>query len=368
MTLGIGKLAGKRGLWRILAAGAALLGVACLALGCGRTDEEIEAENVVYVYSWGDYLDPDTLDRFEEETGIHVVLDEYDNNESMYPRVAAGAVRYDVICPSDYMINKMIEQGMLQPLDRSLLPNAAEHIGKDFFAQAESFDPGNRYAVPYCWGTVGIMYNRAMVHEPVESWAILWDGRYGNDILMQDSARDAFMVALKRLGYSLNTKSRQELEEAQRMLMEQKPLVQAYVIDEVKDKMVSGEAAMGVVFSGEALKMMLENPDLDFVVPKEGTNLWMDSWVIPRNADHAENAHKFIDFMCRPDIAVTNFDYLGYSTPNTAVRELEEDEDYRDSPVAFPAPEVYQGQETYQYLGEGMDRLYTDLWIQVKVY
>ena len=263
-----------------------LLGLCCiLALsGCGFWESEEDGDNVVYVYNWGDYVDPGTLKQFEEETGIRVVMDEFDTNESMYPLVAAGAERYDVICPSDYMIQKMIHNDLLQPLDYSQLPNARQYVGKQFWTQSESFDPGNRYAVPYCWGTVGIVYNRTMVDEPVDSWSILWKEKYKNDIIMQDSPRDSFMVALKRLGYSLNTTDPQQIQEAREMLIAQKPLVQAYGIDDVKDKLVSGEAAMGVVFSGEALRMILENRDLEYVIPKEGTNLWIDSWVIPKNA------------------------------------------------------------------------------------
>ena len=331
-------------------------------------DSEEDGDNVVYVYNWGDYVDPDTLKQFEEETGIRVVMDEFDTNESMYPLVAAGAERYDVICPSDYMIQKMIHNDLLQPLDYSQLPNARQYVGKQFWTQSESFDPGNRYAVPYCWGTVGIVYNRTMVDEPVDSWSILWNEKYKNEIIMQDSPRDSFMVALKRLGYSLNTTDPQQIKEARDMLIAQKPLVQAYGIDDVKDKLVSGEAAMGVVFSGEALRMILENRNLEYVIPKEGTNLWIDSWVIPKNAEHVENAHKFIDFMSRPDIALKNFEYLTYSTPNTAVPAMEEDEDYKDNPVVFPPEEAYAGQETYKYLGEEGDKRYNDEWIQVKVW
>lgn len=347
-----------------------LLGLCCiLALsGCGFFDSEEDEDNVVYVYNWGDYVDPDTLKQFEEETGIRVVMDEFDTNESMYPLVATGAEHYDVICPSDYMIQKMIHNDLLQPLDYSQLPNARQYVGKQFWTQSESFDPGNRYAVPYCWGTVGIVYNRTMVDEPVDSWSILWNEKYKNEIIMQDSSRDSFMVALKRLGYSLNTTDPQQIKEARDMLIAQKHLVQAYGIDDVKDKLVSGEAAMGVVFSGEALRMILENRDLEYVIPKEGTNLWIDSWVIPKNAEHVENAHKFIDFMSRPDIALKNFEYLTYSTPNTAVPAMEEDEDYKDNPVVFPPEEAYAGQETYKYLGEEGDKRYNDEWIQVKVW
>ena len=257
---------------------------------------------------------------------------------------------------------------LLQPLDFSRLPNARQYVGQAFYKQSETFDPGNIYSVPYCWGTVGILYNRTMVDDPVDSWDILWNEKYKNEILMQDSPRDAYMVALKRLGYSLNTTNPDEIRQARDMLIAQKPLVQAYGIDDVKDKLVSGEAAMGVIFSGEALRMMLENEDLAYVVPKEGTNLWIDSWVIPKNAAHVENAHVFIDFMSRPDIALKNFEYLTYSTPNTAVPEMEEDEDYKDNPVVFPSPEVYEGQETYQDLGEEGDKMYNEGWIQVKVY
>ena len=343
----------------------ALLCLTMLTAGCSTSDDD--ADEVVYVYSWGDYIDPATLEMFEEETGIHVVLDEFDTNESMFPRVSAGAVHYDVICPSDYMIQKLIDNNLLQPLDFDQLPNAREYIGKKFYEQARSFDADNKYSVPYCWGTVGIMYNAAEIDEPIDSWAVLWDERYKNEILMQDSPRDALMIPLKLKGHSLNSTDPDELNEARDMLIAQKPLVQAYVIDEVKDKLIGGEALMGVVFSGEALMISLENPDMEFVVPKEGTNFWIDGWVLTRDAENVENAHKFIDFMCRPDIAVINFDYLGYSTPNVAVRELEEDEDYKNSPVAFPDPDVYEDQETYKYFGETMDRIYSDLWIQVKV-
>lgn len=337
--------------------------------GCDMfAEEEEEGEDVLYVYSWGDYLSEDVIKQFEEETGIKVVLDEYDTNESMYPRIAEGAEAYDVLCPSDYMINKLIHNDLLQPLDFSQLPNAQKNIGQDFFDQSGMFDREGKYSVPYCWGTVGIMYNTKMVQEPVDSWKILWDEKYKDNILMQDSARDAVMIPLKILGYSMNTTNEDELKAARDMLIQQKPLVQAYGVDDIRDKLSSGEAALGVIFSGEAIKLMKSNPDLRFQpAPKEGTNVWIDCWVIPKNARHVENAHKFIDFLCRPDIAAANFEELGYSTPNTAVRELVEENlgEYVD--VAFPPEEVYKGQESYSYLSEALDKLYTKLWLQVKV-
>ncbi len=351
-----------------------LLLVSLTACGGAEADGEEQVSDrsnvgkngVVYVYNWGEYIDPDTIDSFEEETGIRVIYDEYETNETMYPKVASGATSYDVICPSDYMIQKMIDNDLLQPLDYSQLPTALANIGQQYFEQSEGFDPGNLYSIPYCWGTVGILYNKTMVSDTVDSWSILWDEKYKDNILMQDSERDAFMVALKLLGYSMNTTDEKELEEAKELLIEQKPLVQAYVVDQVRDKMIGGEAALGVIYSGEAIYTQQENPDLEYVIPKEGTNVWIDSWVIPKNAPNVENAHKFIDYMCRADIALKNFEYITYSTPNDAARALIEDESIRNSSIAFPVLSDYQHLETYEYLGDVMDKLYYDLWKQLK--
>ena len=285
--------------------------------GCESSSAAGENGEVI-VYNWGEYIDPETLTMFEEETGIKVVYDEFETNEIMYPKVEAGSSAYDVVCPSDYMIQKMIDNDLLQELNWDNIPNAKANIGAQYYEQSEAFDPGNRYAVPYCWGTVGILYNKTMVDEPVTSWSILWDEKYADSILMQDSVRDLFMVGLKSLGYSMNSTDEKELNEAKDLLIQQKPLVQAYVIDQVRDKMIGNEAALGVIYSGEAIFTQRENPDLEYVIPKEGTNVWIDGWVIPKNAENVENAEKFIDFMCRGDIALLNFDYITYSTPNTA--------------------------------------------------
>lgn len=338
------------------------MGAAALS-GCGSSPEGENGQ--VFVYNWGEYIDPDTLALFEEETGIKVIYDEYETNEIMYPKVEAGSSAYDVICPSDYMIQKMIENDLLQELDFDNMPNAKANIGEQYYKQASAFDPGNSYCVPYCWGTVGILYNKTMVEEPVTSWSILWDEKYSDNILMQDSVRDAFMVALKRMGYSMNTLDEAQLQEARDSLIEQKPLVQAYVIDQVRDKMIGGEAALGVIYSGEAIYTQRENPDLEYVVPEEGTNVWIDGWVIPKNAPNRENAEKFIDFMCREDIALLNFEYITYSTPNEAAQALIEDEDIRNSEIAFPDLSRYQNLETFSYLGEEGDLLYNSLWKEV---
>ena len=349
---------------KLIALGLCTCMTAALLSGCGSADKYPNGK--VYVYNWGEYIDPETLDMFEKETGIQVIYDEFDTNETMYPKVEAGASNYDVVCPSDYMIQKMIDNDLLQELNWDNIPNAKANIGAQYYEQSEAFDPGNHYAVPYCWGTVGILYNKTMVDEPVTSWSILWDEKYADSILMQDSVRDLFMVGLKSLGYSMNSTDEKELNEAKDLLIQQKPLVQAYVIDQVRDKMIGNEAALGVIYSGEAIFTQRENPDLEYVIPKEGTNVWIDSWVIPKNAENVENAEKFIDFMCRGDIAFLNFDYITYSTPNTAAQALIEDDDIRNSKIAFPDLSQYDGLETFSYLGDDADALYNDLWKEIK--
>ena len=339
---------------KLIALGLCTCMTAALLSGCGSANKYPNGK--VYVYNWGEYIDPETLDMFEKETGIQVIYDEFDTNETMYPKVEAGASNYDVVCPSDYMIQKMIDNDLLQELNWDNIPNAKANIGAQYYEQSEAFDPGNRYAVPYCWGTVGILYNKTMVDEPVTSWSILWDEKYADSILMQDSVR----------GYSMNSTDENELNEAKDLLIQQKPLVQAYVIDQVRDKMIGNEAALGVIYSGEAIFTQRENPDLEYVIPKEGTNVWIDSWVIPKNAENVENAEKFIDFMCRGDIALLNFDYITYSTPNTAAQALIEDDDIRNSKIAFPDLSQYDGLETFSYLGDDADALYNDLWKEIK--
>lgn len=336
---------------------------AAMLCACGSKDE-----NTVYVYNWGEYIDPEVITMFEEETGIKVVYDEFETNEVMYPKVEAGASVYDVICPSDYMIQKMLDNDMLAEINWDNVPNAKANIGAQYFEQSKGFDPENKYSVPYCWGTVGILYNKTMVNGPIDSWNVLWDEQYKDNILMQDSVRDAFMVSLKRNGNSMNSVDEAELEAAKNELINQKPLVQAYVVDQVRDKMIGDEAAIGVIYSGEAIYTQRENPNLEYVIPKEGTNVWIDSWVIPKNCQNKENAEKWINFMCRPDIALLNFDYITYSTPNDAARELIEDEDIKNSSIAFPDLTQYNNLETFSYLGEEADLLYNNLWEEIKAY
>lgn len=350
-------------LYRIVPAAMALTLIAgAFIYGFGSTSKSNEQ---VIVYNWGEYIDPQILDLFEKETGIHVIYEEYETNEIMYPKIQSGAISYDVVCPSDYMIQRMIEDDLLAEINYDNMPNI-KYIDQGYMDIAKQFDKDNKYSVPYLWGTVGILYNKTMVDEPIDSWSVLWDEKYTDNILMQDSVRDALGITLKYLGYSLNSTDLDELTEAKELLIKQKPLVQAYVIDQVRDKMIGGEAAIGVIYSGEALYTKSENPDLEYVIPKEGSNIWMDGWVIPKNSKNKENAEKFIDFLCRPDIAKMNFDYITYSIPNEAGRALIEDESIRESPIAFPDISTLGNCESFQYLGIENDKVYNRLWREIK--
>ncbi len=337
--------------------------VLCVA-GVGFWQKNIvgEKEQVVNVYNWGEYMDPEVIKQFEKETGIRVVYDEFETNEAMYPKVAKGEAGYDLICPSDYMIQRMQEEDLLEEINWDNIPNK-KYIDKEYWDFAKSYDGENKYTVPYFWGTVGILYNKNMVKEEVDSWSILWDEKYKDNVLMQKSVRDAFGITLKYLGYSLNTTNREEIQKAKDLLIQQKEsgIVQAYVVDEVRDKMIGEEAAMGVIYSGEALTCQEENPNLEYVIPKEGSNLWMDSWVIPVGAENKENAEKFLNFICQPEMMKKNFDYVTYSIPSEEGRKLV-DEEYQESSIAFPEMSSLTNCEVFKYLGVEADQMYNEEW------
>ena len=335
-------------------------GVMGLSLvGCSSGGEN----GKVVVYNWGDYIDPEVNDLFTQETGIKVVYSEYANNEEMYATVEPGNVSYDILFPSEYMIEKMINNNMLQKLDLSKIPNH-EKIDEQFKNLA--YDPNNEYSIPYMWGTMGIVYNKTMVTEPVDSWDILWDSQYAGKIFMYDSERDSIMVALKKLGYSMNTRNEAELEEAKNLLIEQSPLVLAYVGDEGKNKMINGEAALMLAWAGDAMVMLQENPDLAYVIPKEGSNWFVDGIVIPENATNVEQAYEYINFLCRPDIAAMNAEYIGYSTPISEARELLPEE-IKNSEVAYPEASVLADPKMEMFNDPSdVISLYTSIWTQVK--
>lgn len=337
-----------------------------------KTAKQSADDNTLYVYNWGEYIGEDVAEKFEKETGIKVVYDTFETNEEMYPIIEAGAVKYDVVCPSDYIIEKMIKNDLLAPIDFSNVPNY-KNIDPKYLEKSKTFDPENKYSVPYCWGTVGIIYNTSMVDaaDTPTSWNDLWNEKYKDSILMQDSVRDAFMVGEKLLGYDINTTDKDQLEKVKELLIKQKPLVQAYVVDQVRDKMIGGEAAMAVIYSGEMLYIQDEvkksgaNYELNYVIPKEGSNVWIDSWVIPKNAEHKKNAEKWIDFMCRADIAKENFEYITYPTPNKAAFDLL-DPEIQQNKAVFPDDDMLAKCDVYKYLGSDGDELYDSLWSEVK--
>ncbi len=352
----------------------AILTAAASALALSGCKGSAKEENKLYVYNWGEYIDESVISQFEEETGITVVYDLFETNEEMYPVIEAGAVKYDVVCPSDYMIQRMIENDMLAEINFDNIPNYKE-IGTEYLELSKGFDPENKYSVPYCWGTMGILYNTKRLEElgvePPSKWADLWDDRLSGEILMQNSVRDSFTTALKMKGFSLNSTDEAELTEARDLLIEQKPLVQAYVIDQVRDKMISGEAAVGMIYSGEMLyiqnsvKELGLDYSLEYVIPEEGTNYWIDSWVIPANSENKENAEKWIDFMCRPDIAKKNFEYITYATPNKGAYELLDDE-LKNNKALFPDISALENCEIIQYPGDEADALYNEMWKEIK--
>ncbi len=317
-------------------------------------------ENVVYVYNWGDYIDETILDDFYNETEIKVIYDWYDSNETMYTKLKNGGSIYDIVIPSDYMVERMIKENMVQKLDMSKLDNY-KNIAPEYLNA--SFDPNDEYSVPYFVGTNGLLYNKKMVDDEVDSWNILWDEKYKGKILMNNSHRDSIMVALKLLGYSMNTVDPDELNEAKELLLEQSELVMGYVIDNGKDLMVNNEAAFLVTWNGDAITMINENKDLNYIIPKEGANIWIDSMVIPKDSQNVENAYKFIDYLLKPEVGLKNSDYVGYSTPNMETIKLLDDE-IKNNNIAYPDLSKLKNMETFIDLGEDI-KLYDDIWIEV---
>lgn len=340
---------------KVIALIALVVSIAFSLVGCG------EDKPTLNVYNWGDYIDPDVIKQFEEEFNVKVNYDTFATNEDMYVSIAKGGTSYDVAFPSDYMIERMIAEGLLAKIDKNNIPNL-KYIDEEFLDL--DFDPNNEYSVPYMWGTVGILYNKKLVDDKVDSWDILWNEKYKGQILMLDSQRDSIGVALKKLGYSLNTRNLDELEKAKEELIKQKPLVYAYVGDEVKELMVGEEAALAVVWSGDAVALMRENENLAYAIPKEGTNIWFDNMVIPKNAQNKELAEKFINFMNRPEIAAKNAEYIGYSTPNVAAKELLPD-DMKNSNVAYPSKEEIANTEIFLDVKDALT-IYDQIWLEIK--
>lgn len=326
----------------------------------------------INVYNWGEYIstgaDEGTLNvnaEFTELTGIKVNYTNYATNEELYAKMKGGGANYDIIIPSDYMISKMIKEGMVQKLDFENIPNF-RYIMDNFRNQA--YDPQNEYSVPYTWGTVGIIYDSTMIDMNPEDidWDILWNEDYADQILMFDNPRDAFAIAEIMLGYSINTENSEELKDAAELLTEQKKVVQGHVMDEIFDKMGAGEALIAPYYAGDALTIMDENEDLNFVVPKSGTNLFIDAMCIPSTSKQKEAAEMYINFMCEPDIAFSNIDYICYSTPHSAAYDML-DEDTKNSSVSYPGDEYLAANTTvFVNLSDEASLEMQTLWTEMK--
>ena len=336
------------------------IALALLALTLVFAAASVSAETIS-VYNWGDYIDPVVLDMFEEETGIEVIYEIFETNEDMYAKIAMGGSSYDVIIPSDYMVERMIGEGLLTKINWDNIPNIA-NIDERF--KYEDYDPQMAYSVPYTWGTMGILYNTEYIEEAPTSWEILMDPAYTMDMLMLNSPRDVLGIALVMTGHDINSTDPADLEDAKNLLIEQRPMVLAYVVDEVKDKMIGGEASVALVWSGDATYCMSENDTLNYVVPQEGSNIFYDAVCIPHNARNVSGAEKFINFLCRDDIAAINYEYVGYAIPNTAAIELMGADEYNASPVNNPPQDVLDKCKVFKYLGDDT-KIYDQAWTEI---
>lgn len=327
-------------------------------------------ENVtINVYNWGQYISDgsdgyiDVNKAFTEATGIEVNYMTFDSNETMYTKLKTGGSSYDVIIPSDYMVARLIAEDMLAELDYSNIPNYAL---VDEAYKNTSFDPENKYSVPYTWGTVGLIYNTKYVaEEDVGSWDLLWNEKYSGKILMFDNPRDAFAIAQFLLGIDINTENEDELRSAAYKLIEQKPLVQEYVMDQIFSKMEREEAWIAPYYAGDYLLMAEENPDLAFYFPEEGFNLFIDAMCIPKNCQNKEAAEAYINFLCNPEISGENLDYLGYSTPISEAKQYM-DPDTAASEIAYPTEETLAGGSAFINLSAETSQFTDSLWLQVK--
>ncbi|MDG0814248.1 ABC transporter substrate-binding protein [Cohnella rhizosphaerae] len=336
-----------------------------IAINRLNSSQGYSGADTLTVYNWGDYIDPDLLDKFKEETGIKVIYQTFDSNEAMMTKIEQGGTTFDIAVPSDYAIGKMRQENLLLPIDHAKLPNLA-NIDPRFLSQ--SFDPGNVYSIPYFWGTVGIVYNPELVGNlKFDSWDDLWDPSLRNNILLVDSAREVIGMGLNSLGYSLNDTDETHLQEALAKLKKLTPNVKALVGDEIKMLLAGEEAAVGLVWSGDASEIMDENDKLDYVIPKDGSNLWFDNMVIPKTARNLDGALKFMNFMLDPANAAQNAEYVGYATPNGKAMpllpaEISEDERF------YPAPDLTDKLEVYDNLGKRMLAHYNELFLEFKMH
>ena len=337
-----------------------------LLTGCVYSRDSLGGDtssNVVNVYNWGEYIDESVLKDFEAATGIKVNYQMYDSNETMYSKIAGGGANYDVVIPSDYMVARLIEEDLLAPLNFDNIPNFADI---DPALKNPAYDPENLYSVPYMWGLMGVIYNtKAVDEEDLGSWDLLWNEKYAGDILMIDNSRDAIGIALKRLGYSYNTTDEAQVRQAVDLLVEQWPIVQAYVMDDIFQKLEGANAYVGTYYYGDYLTMYENNPDLGFYIPEEGTNIYVDAMCILKGAKNKENAEAFINYMCSTQAGLKNCEEIWYSTPLLSVRE-ELDEEVANDPYAYPTADIMAKCESYAGLPQNILDLYDSEWTRLK--
>ena len=337
-----------------------------LLTGCVRSRDAVGGDtgsNVVNVYNWGEYIDESVLKDFEAATGIKVNYQMYDSNETMYSKIAGGGANYDVVIPSDYMVARLIEEDLVAPLNFDNIPNFADI---DPALKNPAYDPENLYSVPYMWGLMGVIYNTKAVDEAdLGSWDLLWNEKYAGDILMIDNSRDAIGIALKRLGCSYNTTDEAQVRQAVDLLVEQWPIVQAYVMDDIFQKLEGANAYVGTYYYGDYLTMYENNPDLGFYIPEEGTNIYVDAMCILKDAPNKENAEAFINYMCSTQAGLKNCEAIWYSSPLLSVREAL-DPEIADDPYAYPDADIMAKCESYAGLPQNILDLYDSEWIRLK--
>ncbi len=330
-----------------------------------NTNEERNGKTLT-VLNYGKYIDESVIHQFEKETGIDIKYEEYESPEEMYTKYKAGAIDYDLICTSEYIIQKLISENEVIAKDYATELTNYGNLDKDILSLAESYDPGNQYTVPYFYGTLGICYDTTKVtEEEASTWESLWSKEHKNEIIMMNSVRDSFAPAMMRLGYSLNDMNEDHLREALHLLDKQFPIVYAYFVDEIGDEMISGNAHMALVYSGEAAYAMDYNENLAYSVPKEGSNLWVDSWFIPKTCKNEEAAVAFLDFLCDAEIGMLNFDYVYYASPLTPVVEAL-DEEVRNNDAVIPSKETLLKCEVYTEISDENTALLNHLWQELK--
>ncbi|WOO89008.1 spermidine/putrescine ABC transporter substrate-binding protein [Mollicutes bacterium LVI A0078] len=330
------------------------------------SDQKVEASSQeLYVYNWGDYIEPELIDRFEQESGYKVIYETFDSNESMYVKVNSGSSPYDVIFPSEYMVDKMAEEHMLVELDKSLLPNL-KNVDPYFLDQ--EFDEGNTYSVPYFWGTVGIAYNTE-IYDQLEldyptSYQDLWNPGLVDNVLLLDGAREIVGSSLNSLGYSLNSTNDNELNQAKQNLLNLAPNVKGVVGDEIKMLMANNEAAAAIVWAGDAQLIQEDNENIEFITPQAGSNIYLDNIAIPKTSSNIEGAHEFINFLMDNEVASINTDYVGYASPITSV--MNEPEHIADE-TYYPSAKIRENLEYYANLDPDNLKRYNNIFLEFKI-